>query len=103
MINSILKEALEFKEKIKKIKNQNTPEGFTWYGYGTLDNLWLVDQLLSDNSKEKLYDFKGKLIADIGAADGDLGQFLAENGAESRCDRLVFNQLERIKGRKILK
>lgn len=69
-----------FKESLTELKQKNPPTGFTWYGYDILANIWHVDGLLKDEHRDLLSRVAGMPVADIGAADGDLGFFFERLG-----------------------
>lgn len=53
-----------------------------WYPYGSMDNLPVLDRLLSSDHRDLYKLADGQPIADIGAADGDMAFFLASQGFE---------------------
>jgi hypothetical protein len=67
----------EFAESLAAVRASTTPSG-GWYLYGSLANLSILAQLQA--MTESIPNVKR--IADIGAADGDLGIFLASQGFE---------------------
>lgn len=69
-------------ETLRSVKQANPPEGFTWYGYDILANIWHMDKLLDKPHRDLLKRVEGMPIADIGAADGDLGFFFEHLGFE---------------------
>lgn len=74
--------AEEWRKHLARVKAANPPEGFTWYGYDILSNVSHIGPLL-DGELSNLFDrVKGLPVADIGAADGDLGLLLASLGWE---------------------
>ena len=74
--------AEEWRKHLARIKADNPPQEFTWYGYDILSNVSHIGPLL-DGELSNLFDrVKGLPIADIGAADGDLGLLLASLGWE---------------------
>lgn len=73
--------AQSFKDRIDALKQEHPlPEG-TWYGYDILANIWLIEQLLDNGFADLLERCQGP-VADIGAADGDLGYFLESQGRQ---------------------
>lgn len=69
-----------WREKHLALKAGNVPDGFTWYGYDILANVWHLDGLLGPGQRDLLARVQGQPIADIGAADGDLAFFLESLG-----------------------
>jgi tRNA (mo5U34)-methyltransferase len=70
----------EFRRKLDRKKEQLAPAEFGWYPYGTLDNFHILNQLLSGENRNFLTRVGDGLIADIGAADGDVAFFLESLG-----------------------
>jgi tRNA (mo5U34)-methyltransferase len=75
--------AKRFSAELQKIKDNNPPDGFTWYGYDILSNLVHLDNLLSGERRDLFSRLDDKPIADVGAADGDLSYFLESVGLTS--------------------
>ncbi len=73
--------ALPFIKRLQSIKAEHEPDGFTWYGYDTMANVWHVEKLLDGKFEDLLRQAEGP-IADIGVADGDLGFFLESLGRD---------------------
>jgi len=73
--------ALPFIERLRTIKSEHAPDGFTWYGYHTMANIWHVENLLDGKFEEFLEQTEGR-VADIGVADGELGYFLESLGRD---------------------
>jgi len=77
-----LKRSREFKSALEKVKQDNPPEEYTWYGYDILSNAEVIASLVKQSGRK---DFFGRLdgnrVADIGAADGDLAYFFESLGA----------------------
>jgi len=74
-IIDIVKASTEFAQKLREIK-QSLPN-FLWYPYNSLDNIPILDQLLTGENR-KLFDTQIRpTILDIGAGDGDIA-FLLE-------------------------
>lgn len=73
---SLLEKLPDFAKKLQELKSKSY--GFPWYAYGTLNNFYHLQPLITSE-----FDgiFSGsKRIADIGAADGDLAFFLETLG-----------------------
>lgn len=73
--------ALPFIERLRSLKAEHEPDGFTWYGYDTMANVWHIEKLLDGKFHELLQQTEGP-VADIGVADGDLGYFLESLGRD---------------------
>lgn len=71
----IKSKALNYSKILKHIKQENA---FLWYPYDIMSNIWHMDSLLTGENRN-IFD-KVKSIADIGAADGDLGYFFESIG-----------------------
>lgn len=75
--------ALAFREKLKAIRAAAPlSDGKPWYPYDILGNIWNLDGVLAGRSRGMFSHLRGVAVADIGAADGDLGFFLESLGAE---------------------
>ena len=70
--------ALAYREDLLARKEKIAPADFGWYPYDTMANVFHLDALLSGDRREIFGEIAGTRIADIGAADGDFGFFLAE-------------------------
>ncbi len=79
MDTKVTRKAVAFIERMTTLKAERRPEGFTWYGYDIMANVWHLEGLLDGRLSELLEGLEGP-IADIGAADGDLGFFLETLG-----------------------
>ncbi len=79
-ITDLHKEATPWREKFLRLKEENKPEAFTWYGYDTLAGVEHLNQLLQGENRSIFSHVKTQPIADIGAADGDLAYFLGGQG-----------------------
>jgi hypothetical protein len=69
-----------FKIDLDKKKKDLAPPDFDWYPYGTLDNFHILSLLLTGDNRNFLSRVGNGLIADVGAADGDLAFFLESLG-----------------------
>ena len=76
----VVERCSHFVPEVAELKKNNPPAEFTWYGYDILANIWHFDALLPKERRDLLSRVKGMPIADIGAADGDLGFFLDRLG-----------------------
>jgi hypothetical protein len=75
-IERIKAHALEFSKTLKAAKDQGAD--FPWYAYDSMANIWTLDRFLTGENRNLFQKLKGKHIADIGAADGDIS-FLMES------------------------
>lgn len=71
--------ASAFGIRIDQIKSEHSPSDWSWYGYDTMANLHMLEQLLSDICPELFSSVSGPIL-DIGAADGDFAFFLESLG-----------------------
>lgn len=76
----VIERAALWHPELKKIKQSNLSEDFSWYGYDILANLWHVEGLLGQEYSDLLTSVRGQRVADIGAADGDLAYFFEREG-----------------------
>src|SRR5690606_3981529 len=76
------KKAQLFKAQLDSAKSVPALEAIPWYPYGSLDNFFLVDQMLADDDRGVFQDARGAPVADVGAADGDTAFFLESEGYE---------------------
>ena len=76
---TITRAAMPFIERLRALKAAHPPSGFTWYGYDIMSNVWHLEGLLEGRLGHLLADVC-EPIADIGAADGDLGFFMESLG-----------------------
>ncbi|SFE45617.1 Methyltransferase domain-containing protein [Actinopolyspora alba] len=67
--------AMNYREWLLGRKSEIDPE-FPWYPFDTIANMLHLDGLLSGDNRAVFDRLAGQRIADIGAADGDLGFFL---------------------------
>jgi SAM-dependent methyltransferase len=79
-IAAIQEGAAQFAPLLERAKRESAPDGFPWYPYSTLANLdWL--QLLLTGDNRRLFDLAPSgIVADVGAADGDLAFYLESLG-----------------------
>jgi tRNA (mo5U34)-methyltransferase len=71
----------EFREQLNQAKRATGPEGF-WYPYGSLENFGTLDMLLTGEHRYLFDSERSPIVADIGAADGDVAFLLAQLGAQ---------------------
>jgi 2-polyprenyl-3-methyl-5-hydroxy-6-metoxy-1,4-benzoquinol methylase len=76
-----------------------------WYPYATLRNIPVLERLLAGSGLDLLELCKGKYgrIADVGAADGDLGFFLEGLGFSVDVIDYEYTNFNRLNGARILK
>ena len=79
-IGSINAASHSFRLSLDALKQRNPPEGYTWYGYDILSNCEHLDFLLKGQNRNIFATARDYPIADIGAADGDLGYLLETLG-----------------------
>ncbi|MDC8012038.1 class I SAM-dependent methyltransferase [Tahibacter soli] len=79
-IGAIVAATHNFRATLGRVKEDNPPEGFTWYGYDILSNTHHLDFLLKGENRQLFEKVGGLPIADIGAADGDLGYLFESLG-----------------------
>jgi len=82
-IEELRKNGPKFLQHLRRVKNENPPEDFSWYGYDILGNLVHLDHLLTGPNREIFSQLGEQRIADIGAADGDLAFMLENAGIQS--------------------
>lgn len=70
--------AKRFMGTLEERREKVGPTDFTWYGYDILANVWHLNNLLTGKNRKLLKAVRGEVIADVGAADGDLA-FLLEH------------------------
>lgn len=82
-IEKLVSNLPEFAQRIKSLKSENPPEGFSWYGYDILANIHHIHHLLGDDFPTLFTDNASRPILDIGAADGDLSFYLESRGFQA--------------------
>jgi hypothetical protein len=93
--------AIPFKEELSKLKKSLKPESF-WYQYSTLNNFYLLDQLLTGDNRNLGSILSSGPIADIGAADGDLTFFLQNLGYDSEIIENPSTNQNHLEGARLL-
>ncbi|WP_438387227.1 class I SAM-dependent methyltransferase [Actinopolyspora saharensis] len=94
--------ALSYREWLLARK-QEIDAGFDWYPFDTLANVLHLDGLLSAENRNVFGELAGRRIADIGAADGDLGFFLeAELGCHIDLVDTAAPNYNRLRGARLL-
>ncbi len=79
-ISEIKDRAIDFKEQLDAQKTSLAPKAFGWYPYGSLNNFYVLDQLLTGKHRRLLDLIGNGATVDIGCADGDLAFFLETLG-----------------------
>ncbi|MDB4970715.1 MAG: hypothetical protein JWN44_6404 [Myxococcales bacterium] len=69
-----------FKQRMQEAKR--AIPGIEFYPYDTLGNLWVLDELLRGDRRKLRTLTDGRPVADIGAADGELGFFFETMGLD---------------------
>ncbi|MGA0545584.1 methyltransferase domain-containing protein [Brevundimonas sp. VNH65] len=75
-MDEVRRQADVFAETLQQVKAQGAD--FPWYPYQSMHNVGVLDQLLTGERRDLFQQLRGKRIADIGAADGDIA-FLMES------------------------
>lgn len=65
---------------LERVKTESAPSGFPWYPYGTMGNLRILDGVLSGQNRTLQALAPGLVVADVGAADGEIAFFLESLG-----------------------
>lgn len=78
-VSELARKAVQFGEKLDRLKASLGPQDFEWYRYGSLSNWVHLEKLLTGENRELA---EGKPILDIGCADGDMAFFLESAGYE---------------------
>src|SRR6187455_122200 len=63
-------------------RRRELAEAEFWYPYGSINNVIILDKLLTGENRTLLRDIPCKRALDIGAADGDISFFLEQEGWE---------------------
>jgi hypothetical protein len=69
-----------FAPDLELMKKESAPSDFPWYPYGTMSNLRILDGVLSGENRTLRALAPGLVVADIGAADGDMAFYLESLG-----------------------
>jgi tRNA (mo5U34)-methyltransferase len=96
--------ALTKEQELWKMKLGYHPKPF-WYPYATLQNVPVLERLLTKVDLDLLELCRGKYgrVADIGAADGDLAFFLEELGFSVDVFDNEYTNFNKLDGARILK
>lgn len=80
-IAELKEEALTvFRPRLDRLRAECAPGDFPWYPYNALNNLVWLDALLTGSNRDIFGLTPRRFVADVGAADGDLGFFLESLG-----------------------
>jgi hypothetical protein len=74
----VKKQALAYREELLATKARIAPDGFGWYPYDTMANVFHLDAMLTGDRRSVFADITGDTVADIGGADGDFAFFLEQ-------------------------
>jgi tRNA (mo5U34)-methyltransferase len=102
-IKEIFDRSREYKTLLESRKAELAPSEFGWYPYGTLDNFYLIEKLLSGRNRDLTALIGNKPVADIGAADGDSAFFLESLGFDSHVIDFPPTNFNGCRGVKLLK
>jgi tRNA (mo5U34)-methyltransferase len=80
-ISDLQARAVRFRDELSTVKLAIAPESF-WYPYNSMGNLTILDGLLEGVYRHLLDPGTSPIIADIGAADGDIAFLLSSLGCE---------------------
>jgi hypothetical protein len=69
-----------FVNEIQELKSRGAPDRGDWYPYDTMSNISHLDHLLPEGFRDLGRLARGRPVADIGAADGDLAFLLDRVG-----------------------
>lgn len=79
-IETVQQLVAEFAPKLRAVKAASAPADFPWYSYDTFANVWHLERILTGENRRLFQDIRGKKIADIGGADGDMAYFCEHIG-----------------------
>src|SRR5687768_13480478 len=78
--SELMTRAIEFKARLEAVKEETPHPGWDWYPYGTLNNFYLIEQLLEGTGIDVAALCAGLPVLDVGAADGDTAFFFESLG-----------------------
>src|SRR5262245_40954286 len=84
----LLREALAFRDRLEQVKARVASPGFEWYPYGSLNNFFPIEKLLTSAGRDLPGLAAGLPVVDVGCADGELAFFLESLG----CQVSVYDQ-----------
>jgi 2-polyprenyl-3-methyl-5-hydroxy-6-metoxy-1,4-benzoquinol methylase len=79
-LSELFPRASEYFAKLEAYKAKNPLGGPGWYGYSISANLTHITKLLSQQNRDVFQTQRDLPVADIGAADGDLGFYFDQQG-----------------------
>ena len=79
-MSEIAQQAQAFKRQLNAAKSRIYDQKFRWYPYDSLNNINLLNDMLTDRFRTLLSELSGALALDIGCADGDIAFFLESLG-----------------------
>ena len=81
----VIAAADQFAKRLEEIRSRVTlPDGLGFYPWVTsIVNLWCLGQALSGENRTLFSDLRGKRVADIGGADGEMAFFAESLGAKA--------------------
>ena len=74
-VQEIAAGAQDFARQLAKVKAENRPDDWTWYGYDTMANIQTLEHLLTETKPDLFTQIRSPIL-DIGAADGDFAFYL---------------------------
>jgi 2-polyprenyl-3-methyl-5-hydroxy-6-metoxy-1,4-benzoquinol methylase len=72
--------ARAFAGRLDEAKANLSDRAIPWYPYGSIDNIWLLSQMLGEGRRDLVALAGGRPVLDIGAADGEVAFFLESLG-----------------------
>ena len=79
-ISEIAHQAKEFSGRLQEIKSGIGEREFSWYPYGSLNNVHALSKLLKGRFRTLISELSGGVLLDVGSADGDMAFFLESLG-----------------------
>lgn len=101
-IGALRSAAGAFEAHLEAIRAANPPRGFTWYGYDSMANIGVLDQLLEGDDRF-LFSRTTRPILDVGAADGAVAFFLESVGYQVEVIDLPATNWNGLRGIRTLK
>ena len=79
-IRRLKRKARQFAGRLEDLRAAHPEPGFRWFPYPIMDNIGALDGLLKGGNRKLFEEIRGGVVADLGAADGDLSFFLESLG-----------------------
>jgi tRNA (mo5U34)-methyltransferase len=81
----VIAAADQFARRLEEIRGRVTlPDGLRFYPWAPIiTNVWCIGQALTGENRRLFSDVRGKRIADVGGADGDMAFFMETLGAKA--------------------